>query len=342
MTNSKPDFSIVIPTFNRARFLKVAISSVLKQRNISFEIIIGDNASTDKTYDIVKSFKDRRIKYFRNDKNLGFAENIRKCFKKTSGMYIFTLGDDDLILDDNTLFFILKVMNKTKAGMGSIGTIYYSKTPKIPSKTFILSNRLIFIKPRKNKTLPTKSLSFNISFFTGLIYKNSLIDTNKITNSFNYPYFPFSYDVIQKGGIVYIPDYFTVGRISLRFVPSYYSLDKLGSFFMEDYLNMINQFIFNKDYKEHKKKFLRDGTILLPSIKLFTDNRNYLKVLQKLINLDRTLLFEPKFIIFSLIGLLPKSILELIRNIAIYILEKKTVNLVSKYNYFEKIKKLGI
>lgn len=331
------DFSVIIPTFNRSRLLKRAIQSVLLQKEVSFEIVVGDNYSTDDTEKIVKSFKDSRIKYFKNKKNLGFAGNIRKCLKRAQGKYIFTLGDDDLILKEDTFFEVLKVMKKSKSGMGSIGTIYFADSPKLPCKIFNLSDKVVVVKPRKDKKLPVRVLDFNISFFTGLIFDKSLIDIDKITKSFTYAYFPFCYDVILKGGIIYIPNYFTIGHISLRFVPEYYSLERLGSFFMEDYLKMIKDFMTGEDYKKYKSRFLRESTILLPSIKLFTNNKNYTRVLQRLINLDKALLIDPKFILLALCGFMPKFILKLLRDFMIYILEIRTIQFVKKYDYFKKL-----
>lgn len=341
-TKLHKDFSVIIPTFNRSSFLRKALFSVLRQKGVSFEIIVSDNASTDDTEKVVKEFKDKRIKYFKNKENLGFSGNIKNCFSRSSGKYIFTLGDDDLILNQNTLLEALKVMRKLKVGVANIGTIYWSKSPKFPCKAFILSDKLIVLKPRRDKKLSLKSLDFNVSFFSGLIFDNSLIDISKITTSFTYAYFPFVYDVILKKGIAYIPDHFIVGYISYRFVPHYYDIEKLGSFYMEDYLNLMRGFLSREDYQNHKKKFLQESTILLPSIKLFTNNKNYLQVLQKLIALDKSLLWYPKFIAMALIGFLPKFILQILRNLMIYREEKKIAEMVNKYNYFQSLEKLGV
>lgn len=342
--NSKfhKDFSVIIPTFNRSSFLKKALFSVLRQKGVSLEIIVGDNASTDDTEEVVKGFKDKRIKYFKNKENLGFSGNIKNCFKKSHGKYIFTLGDDDLILNQNTLREVLKVMRKVKTGMANIGTIYWSKSLQFPCKAFILSDKQVVIKPKKDKKLPLKSVNFNVSFFSGLIFDNSLIDISKITTSFTYAYFPFVFDAILKKGIAYIPNHFIVGHISYRFVPQYYDILKLGSFYMEDYLNLMREFLNDKDYKRHKKKFLQESTILLPSIKLFTDSKNYLQVLQKMIALDKSQLWFPKFIVLAMVGFLPKFILQILRGLMIYWQEKKTAEIVKKYDYFQKLEKLGL
>ncbi len=334
---SRKDYSVIIPTFNRASLLRRAINSVLKQKKVNFEIIIGDNASTDKTESIVKQFKDKRITYFKNKTNLGFPGNIRNLFNKSSGKYIFTLGDDDFILNDDTLYESLKVMKNIHVGLGSIGAIYFTESPDKPCKMFNLSNKLIMVKPIKSGKLPYQALDFNISFFSGLIFDRSVIDVSKITDSFTYAYFPLAYDVILKKGAVYIPNHFVGATISQRFVPQYYDLKALGSFFIEDYLKLFKGLLSDEDYKKHKWEFLRNTAILLPSFKLFTSTSNYLEILKRLIHLDKTLLFYLPFLIMLIVGFLPKSILSMLRSTMIYIEGKRVSEVVKSYDYYQKL-----
>lgn len=96
---TKPKLTVAIPTRNRSELLKRSIECVLNQTYKDFELLIIDNASTDKTYEVVKSFKDRRIRYFRNKKNLGIIGNWNKCIKKAVGEYINIFHDDDIMYD---------------------------------------------------------------------------------------------------------------------------------------------------------------------------------------------------------------------------------------------------
>lgn len=336
-----PDFSVVIPTFNRCNFLKKAIKSVLRQKYVSFEIIVSDNCSTDNTEGVIRAIDDKRIKYFKNTKNIGFPMNVRKCFKKASGKYIFTLSDDDLILDENTLSGVLKVMKKYKVGMANIGAIYWSKSPKYPCKIFNLSNKLIVLKPEQEKHMVLRALELNYAFYSGLIFDIRVIDINKVIESYTYSFYPLIFDTAKEHGFAYIPNYFIVARVSLRFVPHYYSLDRLGSFFTEDYLNLLKQFLHGKDFEKHKKQYILDSIFNLPSIKLFSNNKNYIKILRKTVGLKKSLLVYPKFYVFVVIGFLPKIVLKLLRKIMIYYYEKKSIIQVEKYDYFRKLQNLG-
>ena len=70
-----PVASVGMPVYNGERYLEVALSSVLAQTLDDLEVIICDNASTDRTAEICQDYaaRDRRIRYFRNPHNLGAA-----------------------------------------------------------------------------------------------------------------------------------------------------------------------------------------------------------------------------------------------------------------------------
>lgn len=92
---SKPKVSVVMPTFNRASYIKSAIDSLLSQTYCNFEIIIVDDASTDNTEEIVLSYKDNRIVYIKNSTNNGVAYTRNVGYKVASGEYIAIADSDD-------------------------------------------------------------------------------------------------------------------------------------------------------------------------------------------------------------------------------------------------------
>jgi len=106
---SNPIVSVVIPTFNNASYISKAIDSVLDQTYTDFELLIIDNASTDNTEEIAKKYKDDRIKYIKNKKNIGMVNNWNKGLKLTCGSYFILLCSDDwweeTILEDEVKIF---------------------------------------------------------------------------------------------------------------------------------------------------------------------------------------------------------------------------------------------
>lgn len=91
-----------MPLYNAEKFLRETLDSLLAQTFDDFEIIISDNASTDGTASICQSYmsKDSRIRYFRNETNLGAAFNYNRTFELSSGKYFKWAAGDDLCAPD--------------------------------------------------------------------------------------------------------------------------------------------------------------------------------------------------------------------------------------------------
>lgn len=99
MEQTQPLVTIGIPTFNRSALLKQSIESALSQEYRNIEVVVSDNASTDDTEIVCRSYceKDARIKYFRQESNIGPARNFSKVLLNASGEFFMWLGDDDWI-----------------------------------------------------------------------------------------------------------------------------------------------------------------------------------------------------------------------------------------------------
>lgn len=81
------------------KFIEAALDSIITQTYTDFELIISDNTSTDKTEAICKAYasRDDRIRYYRNDKNLGAAPNFNRVFQLSSGEYFKWAAYDDVL-----------------------------------------------------------------------------------------------------------------------------------------------------------------------------------------------------------------------------------------------------
>ncbi|MBD2439670.1 glycosyltransferase family 2 protein [Nostoc sp. FACHB-110] len=96
----QPLVSVVIPTYNRPEYLKQAIASAVKQNYQNIEIIVSDNCSPENPQQIIESFGDSRIKFWRHPENVGMLANQMHTFKMASGKYLASLHDDDLWHED--------------------------------------------------------------------------------------------------------------------------------------------------------------------------------------------------------------------------------------------------
>ena len=113
--NHKPLVSLGIPVYNESVFLEKTITSLINQSYSNIEIIAIDNNSNDSSFDVLKklSKKDRRVKIYKNDKNIGMSNNFNLVYKKSSGRYFAWIGAHD-IYEENFVENLLSQLNKTK------------------------------------------------------------------------------------------------------------------------------------------------------------------------------------------------------------------------------------
>ncbi|MCC8370493.1 MAG: glycosyltransferase [Rickettsia endosymbiont of Stiretrus anchorago] len=125
MNNNSPKISIVLPVYNREKLLPKAIESCLNQTFTDFELIIIDDCSKDKSFEIAKKYakQDQRIKVIRNEPNKRLPASLNIAFKEARGQY-FTWTSDDNLLHENAL----AKMNEVLDNSPDIGLVYTDYT----------------------------------------------------------------------------------------------------------------------------------------------------------------------------------------------------------------------
>lgn len=98
---NRPLVSVIIPTYNRQKYIALAISSVLEQTYKNIEIIVIDDFSNDKSLEIISEIvkENGNIYLYKNEKNLGFVKSLNKGVSLAKGKYIARLDDDDVWCD---------------------------------------------------------------------------------------------------------------------------------------------------------------------------------------------------------------------------------------------------
>jgi glycosyltransferase involved in cell wall biosynthesis len=119
-----PRVSVMIPTYNYARFLGEAIQSVLDQTFRDFEIIVVDDGSTDNTRDIVASFNDPRIRYiYQEHRGASAAQNV--AIRAARGEYFTGLGADDVYYPENLELKVKLLDARPDIGMVSSNAYFF-------------------------------------------------------------------------------------------------------------------------------------------------------------------------------------------------------------------------
>ena len=99
--NTEVKLTIGIPIYNGERTISETLESIFRQITSEVEVVVSDNASTDSTKDIIESYvrKYEKLKYHRNDANLGADRNIDLTVNRANGKFVWLMGDDDEIAE---------------------------------------------------------------------------------------------------------------------------------------------------------------------------------------------------------------------------------------------------
>ena len=104
-------FSILIPAYKK-RFLREAISSCLQQTYPNLEVIVLDDCSPDDLPAVLADFNDPRLRFYRNETNVGavdVVDNWNKCLSLCTGDYVICMGDDDMLPPESLTEYLLLI-----------------------------------------------------------------------------------------------------------------------------------------------------------------------------------------------------------------------------------------
>lgn len=95
-----PKVSVIMPAYNAERYIKEAMDSILGQTFGDFELIVLNDCSRDTTEQIILSYRDPRVVYVKNEKNLGVAGTLNRGLEYATGVYIARMDSDDIAMPD--------------------------------------------------------------------------------------------------------------------------------------------------------------------------------------------------------------------------------------------------
>ncbi len=109
--------SVIVLTFNRAQLVTETIDSILNQTFGDFELIVVDNESLDNTEEIIGSYTDERIRYFRNQNNGVLAVNRNYGIRVANGEYVAFCDDDDIWMPEKLEKEVLEIEKDSQIGL---------------------------------------------------------------------------------------------------------------------------------------------------------------------------------------------------------------------------------
>ena len=216
--------SIGLPTYNGEKFLEEALTSLLAQTYKNIEIIISDNASSDRTSSICQKFsaKHKNIIYFRQEKNIGLVNNFNFVLEKANGISFMWASDDDL-WDSNYVETLQNLMETDSNSVLSIcNYIEFNKDQTVKRGILYMNNKnqipgLIFLKNSPER----------ISAFLYGVYKTSVLKQIGGIHQDKRPFFDgFSdiatvFKVLLHGNLVYSDNYLLRKRDSGNYLNAF-------------------------------------------------------------------------------------------------------------------------
>lgn len=173
----KPKITVLMPVYNAQQYLNEAIDSILNQTFTDFEFLIINDGSTDGSKKIILSYKDPRIRYLENKKNLGVTKTLNRGLRLAKGEYIARMDADDISLPNRfkkQVEFIEKNLQVAVCGTWArlIGNKSHNNDIwKSPSDFQSIKSLALFYSPIyhptvliRNNMLKRYNLSYNPSF----------------------------------------------------------------------------------------------------------------------------------------------------------------------------------
>ena len=144
--NSTPLVSVGLFVYNGERFTEGALQSILNQTFSDFELIISDNASTDRTGEIAETYakRDGRIRYYRSEKNMGGGWNARRVYELATGKYFKQAAADDLLEPD----FLLRCVEILESDPDCV--LAYAGTKEVDENGTFIKNYITPMKTDSN------------------------------------------------------------------------------------------------------------------------------------------------------------------------------------------------
>lgn len=174
--------SVIMSTHNNGHDIKDSIESILNQTYRNLEILIIDDFSKDNTFEIIKSFKDGRIKYFQNKKNIGLTKSLNFLISQSKGYYIARQDGDDVSLK-NRIESQIEYMNKNNIEVCTTRARSKQTGRNIPGISHYIPNKIL--------------IKFKNPFIHGsLIIKKDLL--NKIGNYDDNFYYAQDYKLFRQ------------------------------------------------------------------------------------------------------------------------------------------------
>jgi len=296
--------SIVIPAYNNPAYLANALKSIVSQTYADFEVILIDDCSPISLRDTVDFINDERIKYFRNENNLGFAQNLKRGFSFSNGEYTVIMCDTDIMFPA-CLETLVKYMDENpNCSAGRSGFVRFNNENK----------KICFATPQKEVAKFDQGFNSISSFLrcytgfsTGNIIRKKMI-TKEVGMGLQTCFLEPILESLKDHEFIFIPDHLIADRVHMS---AGYTISREKKDLYDEIIEMFNDVLVEKRFVRSKKiglqKFIYGSFIELTNIKIYAGERKLIKKILFILCHFPGVIFKHTFYIYSIMSMLLPS-----------------------------------
>lgn len=161
-----PFVSVVMSVYNGLPYLRDSVESILNQTYSNFEFILIDDCSTDDSLKYLSSLEDKRIRIFRNEKNLKLPASLNRGLRASRGRYILRMDADDISFPDRIEKQVAYMEAHPKAAMAYCDMLYFNEKGMIPDFN---------TNSHSPEGIRSTLLFYNIVNHNGVIFRRNII-----------------------------------------------------------------------------------------------------------------------------------------------------------------------
>lgn len=279
MIEGSGKISVIMSVFNSEEYLKDSIESILCQTYSNFEFIITDDGSTDKSIDILNSFrdKDKRILLIKNLKNLGLTKNLNIMISLAKGDYIARMDSDDISLPQRFEKQLIFLENHKTIGVCGTYSCVFGKHIKEKIMRF----------PEKHEDIRSNLLFENVIVHSSVMLRKKIIDDYNIRYNED---FSIIQDYELWSRLKDFTEFANIPETLLRYRMSDSNIcntsekrnDYRNSFIHKIHSSQLNKFGFNPCDKEIDLHYIISTAKTNSEYKNLIEGENWLKYLHKI------------------------------------------------------------
>lgn len=282
MEYNKVMVSVLMPTYNHEKYVRQAIDSALSQEiDFNIEIIVADDASTDKTQQILYDEYKEKVKLVLRKKNLGGTKNMYDLLRKAKGKYVILLEGDDYWINEKVLKHMVEFLETNKTYVGVAGKL------KVVNEQGRFLGIILGNENRDSKISLENYLAGQPLQFRSVLWKNvykdmgkelcSLYKANNMLGDFTLNLFG-----LENGEVFIGDEIISAYRFVVKKGKSNYNSVKTSYDIYEDHIKVITYLEkkHNTHHNYNKLYYIRTDVL----IKTLIQNRNYFCI-KKILNL---------------------------------------------------------